>query len=139
VGEIGRGFLVLLAAGIGDKRADADWMLDKILHLRVFPDDDGRFNRSLDDVGGSLLVVSQFTLYGDCQKGRRPSFSGAMEPEGARRLYEYFCARAHEGGAKVATGVFGATMEGDLVNTGPVTLILDSPTKKDTGGPNGND
>jgi D-tyrosyl-tRNA(Tyr) deacylase len=109
-----------------DARRDADYLVDKTLHLRIFEDDAGRMNRSLLDVGGELLVVSQFTLYGDCRKGRRPSFVQAAPPDMAEKLYEYFVGRARERGVPVATGRFRAMMDVALVNDGPVTLILES-------------
>ena len=126
VGAIGPGLLALVGAGHDDDEASVAWTLKKTLDLRVFRDDEGRMNRSLVDVGGALLVVSQFTLLGDCRKGRRPSFAGAMEPGRAEELYEEFVARAREAGVEVATGVFGAMMDVALVNDGPVTLLIDS-------------
>jgi D-tyrosyl-tRNA(Tyr) deacylase len=126
VGEIGRGLCVLLGVGQRDTEADADALCRKIVGLRVFEDDEGRFSRALDEVGGGLLVISQFTLYGDCRKGRRPSFSDAAPPTRAEALYEHFVARARDGTVPVATGRFGARMALALVNDGPVTLLLDS-------------
>jgi D-tyrosyl-tRNA(Tyr) deacylase len=126
VGRIGRGILLLLGVSGDDARRDADYLVDKTLHLRIFEDDAGRMNRSLLDVGGELLVVSQFTLYGDCRKGRRPSFVQAAPPDMAEKLYEYFVGRARERGVPVATGRFRAMMDVALVNDGPVTLILES-------------
>ena len=126
VGRIGRGLLVLLGVARGDTPKDADYMLDKTLHLRIFEDEAGKMNRSLLDVGGALLVVSQFTLYGDCRKGRRPSFVQAAPPETAEELYEYFVGKARERGVLVETGQFRAMMDVALVNDGPVTLILES-------------
>jgi D-tyrosyl-tRNA(Tyr) deacylase len=126
VGRIGPGLLVLLGAGRGDGPALADYLVDKVLNLRVFEDDEGKMNRSLLEVGGELLVVSNFTLYGDCRKGRRPSFFEALEPEAAERLCERFVARAREAGVRVEAGRFRAMMEVELVNEGPVTLLLDS-------------
>ena len=127
VGAIGPGLLVLLGAGAGDGEADVDYLVDKVACLRVFADDQERMNRSLLDVGGGLLVVSQFTLYGDARKGRRPSFTAALEPVMAERLYERFLVRSREAGvAQVAAGRFGAMMDVELVNDGPVTLLLDS-------------
>ena len=123
-GRIGEGILVLLGAGRGDDDAAVEWILRKTLELRIFPDEGGRMNRSLIDVGGALLVVSQFTLYGDCRKGRRPSFASAMAPDDARRLYDRFVARAREEGVEVATGRFGAMMDVSLTNEGPVTFWL---------------
>ncbi|MEE2846288.1 MAG: D-aminoacyl-tRNA deacylase [Gemmatimonadota bacterium] len=126
VGEIGRGHLLLVAFRPGDGVTQLEWMADKIVGLRVFADDEGKMNRSLLDVSGDLLVVSQFTLYGDTRKGRRPSFIAAAPPEVAVPLYEQFvsCLRARAGG-RVETGEFGAMMDVELVNEGPVTLMLD--------------
>ena len=126
VGEIKKGFAVLLGVGQGDTEQDAIYLCDKILSLRVFEDEDGKMNRSLLDTDGGLLVVSQFTLFGDCRKGRRPSFSDAAPPETARHLYEHFLtlARAHQ--VTVASGQFQATMQVTIHNDGPVTLLLDS-------------
>lgn len=126
VGRIGPGLLVLLGVGEGDGEAAADWLADKIAHLRVFEDEEGKMNRSLLDTAGSVLAVSQFTLYGDCRKGRRPSFAAAARPERAEPLFEYFVARMREQGVPVETGRFGARMEVELVNDGPVTLWLDT-------------
>lgn len=126
VGAIGPGLVALVGAGQGDGEEQVRWLVDRTVHLRVFPDGEGRMNRSLVDVGGALLAVSQFTLYGDCRKGRRPSFSGAMAPEPAQALYDRYCALAREAGVSVATGRFGAMMAVALVNDGPVTLLLDS-------------
>jgi len=126
VGEIGAGLLVLLGVAKGDAAAGADFLVDKILNLRIFADDDGKMNRSLLDTGGALLVVSQFTLYGDCRKGRRPSFDLAAPAEQARSLYEHFVAAARRAGVRVETGVFQATMAVSLVNDGPVTLVIES-------------
>ena len=126
VGSIGRGHVLLVGFRAGDGDAQIEWMVEKVLGLRVFPDDDGKMNRSLVDVGGDLLLVSQFTLYGDTRKGRRPSFIHAAPPEIATPLYERFVERCREtapGG--VETGVFGADMDVELVNDGPVTLILE--------------
>lgn len=120
------GFVVLLGAGRGDTVEDAVQLADKIVGLRVFEDADGKMNLGLEDVGGSLLVVSQFTLHGDCRKGRRPSFIDALEPVAAAALIERFVARARERIAHVATGRFQAHMEVEIVNDGPVTLLLDS-------------
>jgi D-aminoacyl-tRNA deacylase len=125
-GSIGRGLVVLLGVGQGDTEADADYLAGKVVGLRVFPDESHKMNRSVADCGGALLVVSQFTLYGDCRKGRRPSFDGAAAPDLANRLYEYFVAKLREAGLRVETGIFQASMALHLVNDGPVTLILDS-------------
>src|SRR5712692_3201828 len=126
VGQIGPGLLVLLGVAAPDTAAAAEYLADKIVNLRIFADDAGKMNRSLLDTGGSLLVVSQFTLYGDCRKGRRPSFDAAAPAEQARSLYEHFVAVARRGGVHVETGVFQATMAVSLVNDGPVTLVIES-------------
>lgn len=126
-GAIGAGLLVLLGVARGDTDADATWLVGKILGLRVFPDAEGKMNLGLPEVGGGLLVVSQFTLYGDTRKGRRPSFDRAAAPEEARRLYEVFVSEAKARGVKVETGVFQTMMDVHLVNDGPVTLICESP------------
>ena len=126
VGSIGHGLLVLLGVGNGDGPDDVDYMVRKICGLRVFEDEHGRMNLSLTDVGGALLVVSQFTLYGDCRKGRRPAFVNAMEPEGAEALVAVFVERARSVVERVETGIFRAQMAVSLVNDGPVTLIVDS-------------
>jgi D-tyrosyl-tRNA(Tyr) deacylase len=125
-GAIDGGLLVLLGVAKGDNERAADYLADKIIHLRIFPDGEGKMNRSLMDAGGAMLVVSQFTLYGDCRKGRRPSFDGAAPPEEARRLYEYFVERIRAAGIRVETGVFQAHMDVELLNDGPVTLIVES-------------
>jgi D-aminoacyl-tRNA deacylase len=124
--EIGPGLLALLGVAKPDTAADAGFLAEKILNLRVFPDEAGKMNRSLLDTGGALLVVSQFTLYGDCRKGRRPSFDDAAPAELARRLYEHFVEVARQSGLRVETGVFQAHMEVSLVNDGPVTLLVES-------------
>lgn len=126
IGAIGRGLMVLLGAGQDDQDADLQYILDKTLNLRIFADAQGKMNRSLSDVAGELLVVSQFTLYGDCRKGRRPGFTGAMAPELAERIYERFVAEARARSVTVATGRFGADMSVSLINDGPVTIVLDS-------------
>ncbi|HOX41949.1 MAG TPA: D-aminoacyl-tRNA deacylase [Myxococcota bacterium] len=133
VAQMGPGLLVLLAAGQGDGPVQADWMADKLLHLRVFPDQDGKMNRDLLDVGGELIAVSQFTLYGDCRKGRRPAFVQALEPEAAARLIEAFVAQVRAAGVRCGTGVFGAHMQVELVNDGPVTLLVDSALPRSAG------
>jgi D-tyrosyl-tRNA(Tyr) deacylase len=125
VGAIGRGHLLLVGFTEGDGEEALEWMADKVVGLRVFPDEEGRMNRSLEDVGGSLLVVSQFTLYGDTRKGRRPSFVGAADPEVAIPLYERFVELLGVRVAEVRTGTFGAMMDVELVNDGPVTLMLE--------------
>ncbi len=125
-GAIQSGLMVLLGVAQGDTRRDADWLADKIVHLRIFEDENGKMNRSLLAVGGEMLVVSQFTLLGDCKKGRRPSFIQAAGPEEANSLYEYFVAITREKGVTVQTGKFRAMMSVSLVNEGPVTLIVES-------------
>ena len=125
VGQIGTGFLVLVGFTTGDGDSQLKWMADKILGLRLFADHDGKMNLDLTQVGGALLVVSQFTLYADARKGRRPSFVDAAAPEDATALYEKFVATLKAQGVLVETGSFGAKMDVDLVNDGPVTLVLD--------------
>ncbi|GIW79351.1 MAG: D-aminoacyl-tRNA deacylase [Gemmatales bacterium] len=129
VGEIGHGLLVLLGVTHADTPEQARWLADKISQLRVFEDDQGKMNRSVIDVGGSILVVSQFTLFGDCSKGRRPSFVTAAPPELAIPLYESFIDAVKAQGIPTATGRFGAMMQVELVNEGPVTLILDTAAR----------
>jgi len=129
VGAISTGLLILIGVASTDTQQDADYLADKVIYLRIFPDEEGRMNRSILEVGGSLLVVSQFTLYGDCRKGRRPSFDRAAPPEEARQLYEYFIERLTSRNIIVQTGVFQAEMQIHLVNDGPVTFILDSPER----------
>jgi D-tyrosyl-tRNA(Tyr) deacylase len=126
VGAIGPGLLVLLGVAQGDTEQDADYLADKIVQLRIFEDEAGKMNLSLLDRGGSLLVVSQFTLLGDCRKGRRPSFASAAPPETAEALYEYFAAQVRAKGVTAATGQFRAMMKVRLVNDGPVTLVVES-------------
>ena len=127
VGQIGPGLLVLLGIAPGDTEAEVAWLAPKLAGLRVFPDADGKMNRALVDFDGAALVVSQFTLYGDASKGRRPSFTGAARPALAEPLYRRFCERLAAEGVIVARGVFGAHMEVALVNDGPVTLVIDTP------------
>jgi D-tyrosyl-tRNA(Tyr) deacylase len=124
-GEIGRGLLLLAGFTDGDSEDALAWMADKVVGLRIFPDGEGKMNRSVQEVGGGLLVVSQFTLYGDTRKGRRPSFVDAARPEIAIPLYERFVALLRATGLPVGTGEFGAMMDVELVNDGPVTLILE--------------
>jgi D-tyrosyl-tRNA(Tyr) deacylase len=126
VGAIGRGVVIFVGITHGDRREVADYLADRIVHLRIFPDDEGRMNRSILEVEGAFLVVSQFTLYGNCKKGRRPSFVEAARPEQARELYEYFVERLRLSNRPVETGVFQAEMEVHISNDGPVTFILDS-------------
>jgi len=125
-GEIGPGLLILLGVGQGDTSREADYLLDKIINLRIFEDAGGKMNLSLLETGGQLMVISQFTLYADCRKGRRPSFTDAGPPEDAQKLYDYFVGSARQRALQVATGVFQALMEVELVNSGPVTILLDS-------------
>jgi D-tyrosyl-tRNA(Tyr) deacylase len=126
VGKIARGLVVLLGVGVNDGEAEVDWLAEKIVGLRIFEDGDGKMNRSLAEVGGAMLVVSQFTLYGDARKGRRPSFTEAGPPELAERLYELFAARVAGQGIEVAKGRFRAHMLVQLMNDGPVTLWIDT-------------
>ena len=126
VSAIGPGLLVLLGVGKEDAEADADYLAEKIVNLRIFEDDAGQMNRSVLDMKGAILVVSQFTLYGDVRRGRRPGFSAAAAPEEANRLYRYFVTRVAAGGLEVKEGIFRALMDVRLVNHGPVTLLLDS-------------
>ncbi len=126
VGAIGPGLCLFLGVAKGDIEEDSTYLVQKSVELRIFEDDEGKFNRTLLDVGGAILVVSQFTLYGDCTKGRRPSFSHAASPEEAERLYQQFVQKLREKGPRVATGQFQAKMEVSLVNSGPVTFIIDS-------------
>lgn len=126
IGAIGRGLLILLGVGIGDGEAEARLLAEKSANLRIFPDEEGRFNRSLLDIGGEALVVSQFTLYADTRRGRRPSFSAAAPPEIAAPLVETFANELRRLGIAVSTGQFGAMMQVALVNDGPVTILLDS-------------
>ena len=125
-GKIGRGLLVLLGVGQTDTEADAAYLSEKVAGLRIFEDEDGKMNRSVRDVGGSVLVVSQFTLYGDVRRGKRPSFDEAAAPEAARRLYELFVQRIQAAGLRCETGRFQEMMQVELVNEGPVTILLDS-------------
>jgi len=126
VGEIGQGLLVFLGVGERDSEKDAEYLANKIAHLRIFSDEKGLMNLSILDTGGALLVVSQFTLWADCIKGRRPSFTRAAAPERAKDLYEHFNRNLQRLGLQVATGVFQALMEVHLTNEGPVTILLDS-------------
>ncbi len=124
VGEIGKGFLVLLGVGVEDTRADCERLAKKLIGLRIFEDENGKTNLSLKDVNGSLLIISQFTLYADCRKGNRPNFLQAKEPNEAERLYEYFCGLC-EREIHVEKGIFGAEMRVELVNDGPFTIVLE--------------
>jgi D-aminoacyl-tRNA deacylase len=127
VGALGTGLLVLLGVAPSDTDAEARWLADKVVGLRIFPDSDGKMNRDVSEAAGGVLVVSQFTLYGDCRKGRRPSFVGAAPPELAEPLYEAFVSAVRATGVPAATGRFGAMMQVELVNDGPVTLLVDTP------------
>ena len=125
VGKIEKGFLVLIGIKVGDTREQADYLAKKLCNLRVFTDENDKMNLALKDVGGKLLIVSQFTLYGNCNDGNRPSFIDAERPENAIPLYEYFCENCQERGIEVQKGVFGAHMEVELLNDGPVTIIME--------------
>lgn len=129
-GSIRSGLLVLIGISREDTRLEADYLLDKVLGLRIFPDENGKMNRNIADAGGSLLLVSQFTLYGDCRKGRRPSFDRAAPPREAQALYEYFVEAARRGPVPVETGIFQAEMEVHLINDGPVTILLDTDDRQ---------
>lgn len=126
VGKIGRGLLVFLGVCDADTQADVEYLAQKMMGLRIFEDEAGKMNLSLGDIRGELLVVSQFTLYGDCRKGRRPSFDGAGKPKHAKALYEALIRACRDGGFKTEHGIFGADMQVSLQNDGPVTLLLDS-------------
>jgi D-tyrosyl-tRNA(Tyr) deacylase len=126
VGQIGAGLLVLLGVGQEDAETDADYLVDKIVGLRVLEDADGKMNRSVVDEGGAILAVSQFTLFGDVRRGKRPSFDAAARPEEAKKLYEYFVAKVRAAGVRCETGTFQAMMKVELVNEGPVTVLIDS-------------
>jgi D-aminoacyl-tRNA deacylase len=125
-GEIGPGLFVLVAVGTGDTRFDADYLADKIIGLRIFEDSGGKMNYSVVDIAGAVLAVSQFTLYGDVRRGKRPSFDAAAPPQPARELYEYFVEKIRAAGLRCETGRFQETMQVELVNEGPVTILLDS-------------
>jgi D-tyrosyl-tRNA(Tyr) deacylase len=129
IARIGRGILALVAIERRDSLVDLEWMAKKIVELRIFDDDEGRLNRSLLEVAGQLLLVSQFTLYGDCRKGRRPSYSDAASPAQAQELYQSFVGLARRYVPDVQSGQFQASMEVELINSGPVTLIIDTPDK----------
>lgn len=126
VGEIESGLLVLLGVSKADTETDADYLVEKIAGLRIFEDEDGKMNKSVADIGGAILAVSQFTLFGDVRRGKRPSFDDAARPEQARELYEYFVSQIRRRGLRCETGQFQATMSVSLVNQGPVTILLDS-------------
>jgi len=129
VGEIGVGVLVLLGVEVGDGCARAEWLAEKIVNLRIFEDDAGKMNLALGEIGGSVLAVSQFTLAGNCAKGRRPSFDTAAPPDEANKLYNYFMGKVWELGVPVQSGIFQADMQVALVNDGPVTFVLETPKK----------
>lgn len=129
VGQIDRGIVALIGIRSGDRKRDADYLLSKCVNMRIFPDELGRFDKSLLETAGDLLVISQFTLYADTRKGRRPGFSDAAMPEEAVPLYDYFIEKAQALGLKVETGEFGADMKIDIVNDGPVTIMIDSEDK----------
>lgn len=135
MGMIQTGLLVLVGVSRTDTRADADYLLKKVLEIRIFPDDAGKMNRNVQEIGGGLLIVSQFTLMGDCRRGRRPSFDSAAPPEQAQLLYNYFVSEARRSTVPVETGVFQAHMKVSLVNDGPVTLVIDSPGANPAGEP----
>lgn len=130
VGQIGRGLLLLVGVAKGDRESDADYLAEKIANLRIFPDDTGKMNLSLLEAGGAALVVSQFTLYGDCSKGRRPGFDAAASPDVANELYRYLIGKLQGTGIPVETGVFQSAMAVSLVNDGPVTFVLESRSNK---------
>ena len=130
VGKIGKGMLILLGVKVGDTQAEADFLADKCLGLRIFSDAEGKMNLALNDVQGEILVVSQFTLYGDARKGRRPSYIEAAQPPVSEPLYEYFVEKLRQSGIKVETGRFGADMAVSLINDGPVTLIIEKDNTK---------
>lgn len=134
-GQIATGLLLLVGIHRDDRESDAEQLASKCAELRVFPDEDGKMNRSVMDVSGGVLVVSQFTLFGDCRKGRRPSYSDAAPPDKARTLYEYFVESLRRRVPQVATGIFAADMKVELVNDGPVTLILESDPSRGWGNP----
>lgn len=127
VARIGPGILALVSFGPRDEQRELDWMAEKLLGLRIFEDEDGKMNLALGDIGGELLVVPNFTLHGDCRRGRRPSFSGAAPPEMAQALFQQFLSALEARGLKPQAGVFGAHMRVTLTNDGPVTLVIDSP------------
>ncbi|WP_413382273.1 D-aminoacyl-tRNA deacylase [Alkalihalobacillus sp. 1P02AB] len=128
VGQIGKGYMLLVGITHEDTEADLDYLVEKIIHLRIFEDEAGKMNESLLQVGGDILSISQFTLYGDTRKGRRPNFMSAAKPDIAEELYDQFNEKLRQKGLKVETGIFGEMMDVALVNDGPVTLILESPT-----------
>ena len=130
IGSIGTGLLVFIGVSLSDSREDADYLLDKLAGIRIFPDAAGKMNLNIEQAGGSLLVISQFTLFADCRRGRRPSFDQAAPPEQARNLYEYFIEQARRLPVPVETGKFQETMQVELINQGPVTIWMDSADRK---------
>ena len=132
-GSIGTGLLVFVGIARSDTEKDVEYLVEKLLGLRIFPDKEGKMNRSVQEAHGSLLLVSQFTLYGDCRRGRRPSFDQAASPEQAVVLYDYFLERAKKGPVPVAAGIFQTSMEVHLVNDGPVTILIDSADRPNRG------
>ena len=126
VGEIGKGLLVLIGVGKDDNEKDISYMAEKIVNLRIFEDENGKMNKSLLDIKGEILIISQFTLYGDCRRGRRPSFTDAASPDKGKEYYEKFVKEVKKYGVNVQTGIFQAMMEVELINQGPVTILLDS-------------
>jgi D-tyrosyl-tRNA(Tyr) deacylase len=130
IGSIGTGLLVFIGVSLSDSREDADYLLDKLAGIRIFPDADGKMNLNIQQAGGSLLVISQFTLFADCRRGRRPSFDQAAPPEQARNLYDYFIEQARRLPVPVETGKFQETMQVELINQGPVTIWMDSADRK---------
>lgn len=126
VGQIGKGFMVLVGVGPEDTKQNAVFLVNKMCNLRIFEDEQGKMNLSIKDVGGQILAISQFTLYADCKKGNRPSFTGAAKPEQANELYEYFMEEIKKQGIKVEHGIFGAHMKVDFINDGPVTILLEN-------------
>lgn len=128
-GVIGKGLVILLGIRREDTTKELQWLVDKVVHLRIFEDESGKMNKSLTDIGGEMLIISQFTLYGDCRKGRRPGFSTAAPPAIAEPLYQLFIEEVKAKGITVATGTFQAEMQVELINDGPVTLLLDSEKK----------
>ena len=129
VGKIEQGYMVLIGITHTDTKDVADYLVKKLINLRVFEDENGKMNKSLKDVNGSLLLVSQFTLYADCSSGNRPSFTEAAKPEQANKLYEYFCSECEKNNIKVERGIFGADMQVSLINDGPVSIILEKENK----------
>ena len=125
IGDIGKGFLVLIGVGQNDKKEVADYLVQKLIKLRIFEDEQGKMNLSIKDINGELLIISQFTLYADCSGGNRPSFTNAAKPEIANELYEYFIEKCKQENIKVEKGIFGADMKVELLNDGPVTIILE--------------